>query len=609
MRQIKAGIMIGQIREQKKISRKELCAGLCAASTLSRYESGERIPDGLLFHCFMQRLGMNPEDFSVMLSADEYRYYAWKEAVFEALQKQEWEKVKQLYEEKLAGDRSCNKKIQKQFYLYLSSVLAEKVEKKEENMLQFLREAIKETVPEWENRGLDGYRLSIFEIGLLALYYYKGGSCGLITAEEVYFRLKSLINYTIRKVEDRQECAKLAPGMVCALLHLCGDWMTPMERLSLEEAAVKLLKESYRFYHLPELLRFYIEDLQRLDAEKAHVYEMQYHAFVEALEDAGYDTSFQPELLFDSRKQIYLLNECMRSSREIMGMTQLQMSMDICAVETYCRLERGARMPHLKEGEAILERLNVGWGYFRGDLETTDYEAFEYLHQFKDVSRKEEWQKAGELLGEIRKRVDMESVNNRQFVGLMENQIAYATGMIDEEAFYQKDKVLLELSVKEKNLERTELYYFSYVEIILYTHLANILAISGKYWEGIKLLKRMLEKMEGSQVGFEYWWEGIKLSIFNLANMLSDMGEFRESLKYMENFIDLCFRLSDGKFLCYGIGERALDLDKMGETDKAACGRLLIQVFYLTDFYDLRANHKMIQKYYEKNYDADKQWY
>ena len=609
MRQIKAWIMIGQIREQKKLSRKALSAGLCSAGTLCRYESGERIPDGLLFHCFMQRLGMNPEDFSVMLSAREYQYYVWKETVFEALQKQDWSEVKRLYCSGLAEDRSCNAKIQNQFYLYLSSVLAEKTEKDNEKMLRFLREAISETVPGCGDYGVDAYRLSVFEVGLLALYYYKGGMRHLIDPEEVHSRLKSLIDYTIRKVADKQEGAKLVPGMVCAMLHICGERMEPVERLSLEETAVKLLKESYRFYHLPELLRLYIKDLRQLDAGKAHVYEMQYQAFVEALGDAGYDTAFQPELLFDSRKQIDLLNEYILSCREAMGMTQVQMSMGICAVETYCRLERGKQMPHLKEGEAILERLKIGWGYFRGDLETTDYQAFEYLHQFKDASRREEWQKAGELIEEIRKRVDMESVNNRQFVGLMENQVAFATGRIDAEVFYQRDKALLELSVKEKNLKRTKFYYFSYVEIILHTHLANVLVIMGKDWEGIELLKRMLEKMEGSQVGFEYWWESIKLSIFNLANMLSDMGEYGESLKYMENFIDLCFRLSDGKFLGYGIGERALDLDKLEKTDKATCGRLLIQVFYLTDFYDLQVNHKMIQGYYEKYYDADKQWY
>lgn len=89
MHKIKTGVMIYQVRVQKKISRKELCAGLCSVKALANYENRERTPDGLLFHCFMQRMGMNPGDFSVIFSLEEYRYYMWKESVFEALQKQD----------------------------------------------------------------------------------------------------------------------------------------------------------------------------------------------------------------------------------------------------------------------------------------------------------------------------------------------------------------------------------------------------------------------------------------------------------------------------------------------------------------------------------------
>ncbi len=609
MRQIKAGIMIYQIREQKKISRKELSAGLCSSGTLSRYESGERIPDGLLFHCFMQRLGMNPEDFSVMLSVKEYQYYAWKESVFEAVQKQEWETVEQLYHDEQAQDRSCNAKIQNQFYLYLSSVLAEKVEKNAEKMLHFLGKAISETVPGGGERRLDTCCLSVFEIGLLALYYYKGGMLQLLSLDEVQSGLKFLIDYTVRKAMDKQECAKLVPGMVCALLNICGERIVLLERLLLEETAVRLLKESYRFYHLPELLRFYIRDLRLTDKEKAHVYEVQYYTFVEVMENAGYDTSFQPELLFDSHKQIYLLNECLRFYRRIRGMTQQQTSMDICTVVAYSQLENGKSSPHLKRSEAIFERLKIGWGYFRGNLETTDYKAFEYLYRFKEAARRREWAKAGGLMGEIRERLDMDSINNYQYMGMMENWIAYEMGRMDAEEFYRKDKELLELSVKEEHLKKADFYCFSYIEIILYTHMANILGALGRDREGIELLERMLKKMEKGRVGFEYWWESIKLLIFNLANMLSDIGDYEASLKHMEYFIGMCLKLSDGKFLGNGICEKALDLDKLGKTDKAACGRLLIQAFYLTDFYDLDTNHKIIQEYYEKHYDVNKQWY
>ena len=609
MQGIKTGMMLCQIREQKRIPRKNLCVGLCSSAALSKYESGERTPDGLLFHYFIQRLGMPPEDFSVMLSLNEYQYFTWKENVFQAIQEEKWERLEKLSHNEWAKDRNCNAKIQNQFYLYLSSVLAEKVEKDSGKALLLLQDAIKETVPDFLENNLDTYCLSIMEIGLMVLYFYKGGVLGYFSSNEVYFRLKDLMKYVKRVITDKRECARLIPEIVCVFLHISIDQMDIRERLSLEEEAIRLLKESYKLYHLPEILKFYVRDLEQKDKRKARIYKKQYEAFLEVFEDNGYDTAFQEELLFDSHKQIYLLDEYMRSNRDISGMTQEQASDGICAPETYSRLETGKRAPHPKEREALLERLEIGWGYFRGDIETTDYKVLELLNFFRGAAARNEWQKAEEYAQELKSRMDMESINNRQYIGMIENRIAYFTRRITAEEIYYKDKKLLELSVTEERLEKTEIYYFSHVEILLHTHIANVLCEMGKRQEGIKLLERVLKKTEKSAVGIEYWWNGMNVTIFNLANMLSDEGEYMEALRYMEGFIKTCMRMSDGKYVAYGIGEKAFDLEHLEKANKAVCKRLLKQAFYLTDFYEIQGNHKQVKMYLEEHYDVKKQWY
>ena len=109
---------------------------------------------------------------------------------------------------------------------------------------------------------------------------------------------------------------------------------------------------------------------------------------------------------------------------------------------------------------------------------------------------------------------------------------------------------------------------------------------------------------------FEYWWwDSMKVPIFNLANMLSDQGDYEASLQYMVDFTKKCFRLFDGKFAGYGIGEQALDMEQLHTADKAACNRLLVQVFYMTDFYNMTGDHNKLTEHYEKNYEAGKEWY
>lgn len=609
MQKIKTGNMLYQIREQKKISRKKLCAGVCSLAALSKYERGERTPDGLLFHYLMQRMGMSPDDFAIMLSAEEYQYYIWKASVFEAIQNHEWEEAEQLFHSEQAADRSCSEKIQNQFYLYFASVYAEKIEKNQKKSVKFLWESLQETVPDFLENKLGTYQLSTFEIGLIAMYFYKGGQTELLSSNEVYVNLQALLVYVRKVISDKRETARLIPGIVCALLNICGERMDIWERLSIEEEAITLLKENYKLYHLPEILKFYVKDLAQTDTEKVKIYEKQYQAFLEVYEDTGYDTSFQPELLFDSHRQVYLLDEYMRSYRDISGMTQEQVSDGICAPETYSRLETGKRAPHPKEREALMKRLGIGWGYFRGDLETTDYKVFELLNEYRQAAAKGRWQKAESCAKELKVKLDMDSVNNWQYVGMIENRIAYFTGRISAEEIYHRDKELLELSVTEERLKKTEIYYFSYIEIILHTHIANVLNEMGKKREAIELLERVLKKTENSAVGVECWWNGMNVTIFNLASTLSDVGRYEESLKYMEYFRDKCMKMYDGKFVGCSIGEIAFDFGHLSNTNQEVCKKLLEQAFYLTDFYEMSRHHNSIKEYYEEHYDGEKVWY
>lgn len=609
MRKIKTGSMLCQIREQKKISQKKLCAGVCSVATLSKYECGERTPDGLLFFFFMQRMGMAPDDFAVMLSDEEFQYYKWKEAIFTAIQSGEWATVEELFHSMEAENRDCNSKIQNQFYFYVSAVYAEKIEKNQKKAVQFLEKAVRETVPDFLESRLTEYQLSTMEIGLMAIYFYKGGQQNFIESNEIYRNQYSLLSYVREEIYDKREASRLIPGIACILLKCCGNQMNVWERLAIEEEAVRLLKENRKMYHLPEILRFYVRDLAETDAEKAGVYEKQYQAFLEVYQDTGYGTCFQPEQIFDSQEQVYLLDEYMHSYRDISGMTQEQVSDGICAPETYSRLETGKRKPHPKQREAIVERLEIGWGYFRGDLETTDYKVFELLNQYREEAAKNRWKEAEIYANELKSKMDMESINNRQYMGMIENHIAYATGRISAEEICRRDRELLELSVTEERLEKTEMYYFSHIEIILHIHIANVLCDMGKTKEAIGFLERVLKKTEKSAVGIEYWWNGMNAVVFNLANMRSDMGDYVTSLKDMKDFTGKCMRMYDGRFLACAIGEIAFDLEHLNKTNQKVSKRLLEQAFYLTDFYEMSGQHNNIQKYYKEHYDKEKEWY
>ena len=66
------GFFIKHKREEKGISQKELCKGVCDHSTLSRIERGKHEPSVTTIKVLLQRLGLDDEEFSILLGPKDF---------------------------------------------------------------------------------------------------------------------------------------------------------------------------------------------------------------------------------------------------------------------------------------------------------------------------------------------------------------------------------------------------------------------------------------------------------------------------------------------------------------------------------------------------------
>ena len=75
---ITLGEMIRRLRTEKEIDESLLCNGLCSATMISYFEREKNVPDSLLFERLVERLGMLPEEFSIMVTERELEYFSWR---------------------------------------------------------------------------------------------------------------------------------------------------------------------------------------------------------------------------------------------------------------------------------------------------------------------------------------------------------------------------------------------------------------------------------------------------------------------------------------------------------------------------------------------------
>lgn len=92
------GNLIRSIRENRKISRGKLGLGLCSATTLMRYELGERIPDKFMADALLERMGQTPFRYEFIGSEQEFQFRMMRNHI-EKLQNKEREKALFLIEE------------------------------------------------------------------------------------------------------------------------------------------------------------------------------------------------------------------------------------------------------------------------------------------------------------------------------------------------------------------------------------------------------------------------------------------------------------------------------------------------------------------------------
>lgn len=340
--------------------------------------------------------------------------------------------------------------------------------------------------------------LSTLELHILMLYVYSGINGSILEFDEGEQMFRSIEQYLYHSKADIHERTKCYPKLICIGLHLFQDSLKEREQMNLCQKAIDMLRENKSFEDITELIRLYMPILKKRESRELAFYEKQYEVFCDLLQSEGFDIGFRPECLNRSTPKIYLLNEYFKSKRTEKGMTQDEVSEEICTPETYSRIETGLRLPKPKNYEALSERLEIGWCYYRGELDTSELRAFELrtLQRIAEIEGRR--YDALDLVDDLEAILDMGSVVNYQYVTLCRCVTECRLGKRNIE---ETCKTLEELLYLTHKIDEDVLYltYYSQTELEIIGHLAQFLREQGKCEEGIALCENVIKQMENSK--------------------------------------------------------------------------------------------------------------
>ena len=457
---------------------------------------------------------------------------------------------------------------------------------------------------------LDWFQISIDEMHImleLANFRIKGNR-----SEESKTMLLQIVEYTEKNYDDYEAKVKVLPRAVKLLYPLLMEEEKYEEAMKLCKKAVDLLLWQGVLYDLAELLAGYLQSAS-LNPEIADTvkYERQLQALLEVYEEYGADLYLQEDTrLMYQDQELYLVDEMILRYRIRMGISQEELSEDICTPETISRIESCRRGPNPNNFIALMRKLGTEHDYYNGKLETNNYLLLEKMKEMERAMSLKNWEEAQKILDFLKPQVDMNFTQNKYSLYAAENCIQFFTGKMTPEEFVKRTEAVLGCENEGwRKDEFWELTFFTGSRITLLNHIAIGYAKMKQLEKSVFILEKIMKELDHSKVRLEDRYESSMTVVGNLCTLYGEIGCLEKCLDMCEKGIELCFKTGRGvrlsKFLTNKAEAMELTLSKTTHESK----KYLQQAYFLSDMMSDHSMSAYIDTYYRTRYDPDVIWY
>lgn len=574
------GKKIHTLRTEQEISLEELGRGICSPATLSRLENGERRPDILVFNALWERLGRSAEDIDIVLTLEEFSYFVKRRNLEIALAKGERaliEKERKILEEAV-GEEALKRQD-----LYRLQALDELQNRKDlKAAKQYLEMAVRETIEDPASLArLQKLYLSDTEITLLLTYGYLKDELGE-DGEAFLRQMRVLIESKSTDWEAKNKRRAQIGYLLARIYRKRQEWKLCFQEC---EAVIAAEVENGTLIQLPQALQLETECLEH-DAAAAGQKELaglrlkQREALEAVIREFAPEVWEERPVLFfqEASQEKHLIEELIGNARLRREISQEELSAGICAPETLSRIETGKRNPTVKNFHALMEKLNIGLGYYNMPLDVEQMETLEKNKRLVRLFQRNEFEEADQILKEIREEVDMEIPLNRQYVEAYQLVIDEELGRIDcwqELAGMQK---LLAVTEGDQAEYQTILKQPMSIEISLICQIALLYRKLDQREKAKEILLPVYEyfhqsKLRTVEVGKKYF-----LAVHNLTSLLEELDELEEAEEMSRKMLTGLICAGMGIKLGRCLGTRAYIAERR---KKEKCLRFYEQAFYV----------------------------
>lgn len=585
------GYTLKNIRETMGYSQEEVFHGIISRTAWNKYENGELTPDMLIFQVLLERLGVSDERFEYIIPDALHKFYVWYLNCFAYAENRDWEKLL-IEREKFDSLTKVNAGIYYQYRNFIDYIINRQVNNNYEKAYFYIKKAIDYTIKDVDQIVKQRKRLSVFEWHLITNLYDVEYELFPDKKEMITDKLYEFYKYADRSIEDGLVKHKIVPRLGLSLLRNDRESFDIGERLELEGDILKMLTKFFCIREIPEILKLLIEDEPTFG--KKNIYKKQREAVESVFAMVGVSVGFITEIHITNVKKYMVLSDVLRLRRKEAGLSVESVIADICDVKTYSRAELGKSYPKKTILKSIAKRLNLRWLYFKGEIESAEYEDFMLMSECRRLASLREYKKLYKEKEKLKQRLDMRIPLNIQAVEGLE---IYTEEILDEE----KIKRLWEIFSYTGENSENSIYTREEIEIL--SNIARFIGIKETY-KGIEMLERLFEDVSNKKSVFN-----VRMSIIS-----KDLAWLYKNVKKLEKSYNLA--LNEIKaIIIENIADLILNLldyismieEELGNIEEAK--KICRDMFYIAELYEKYEDSVMVKEYYEREFNGNVKWY
>lgn len=490
------------------------------------------------------------------------------------------------YEKMKLAERSLHKQYIAQERAQIAWIRGEK----REEVLYFLQKAIDETMP-LEALLKHGMVLSAEELKLLLFRWEVCQNSEYARDRE---ELEEILEYIRHRKMEPMELVKVFPYVALLMGKACGQEKDGIVLEVVTRQALSVLREEGKILYMPEILEQYVQILKHRHGDETFIKMLQRERDSILAVEKEYGVNFEKYRLFDHViRRFEIDSELIRKTRLAARMTQEKLSDGICAQETLSRIESGKQSPRNKNLNEMMERMGRKRERIGAIVTTDEYEILKLKQEFSKYVYWLKYDKAGEILNQIEKRLDCSFINNIQYLQAERIKIMYHKGTLNWENCLKELKRLLSYTLKwEENQPLKQVLTVEEMNIL--TEIALICVENGEEEKALQIYQLQVRQFDESCVKPVFHILEWELAKSNLATSLDNMHEHLAAIKISKEKIGVSLEAGKGNLVGRSLITMACGLEQQKDEN---CVRYFKLGMDLLKLYKMEIRYKQVLDY------------